>query len=306
MSLSPSATASNMNEQNITLIYVFNAISIFGSAFLLFILISAWRSPSVRRSSTWYCFITHWLIFDLAGLFLLGRQTGDEPSFGLCLVQASFHYAVPVLTGFGSVALVLQLYLAMCMTDLDNRPAAKSKGIYLLWTIPPSIAGLFCIEGIIYGLEKPGVVRRSSSGTACEFSDGVSTKISSSLVMLSMVSMTIIEICILSSFHRNCRALKQSKGNVERDFIKRYRSATTRTFFLFLAQVMSFSLGLMVWFTKTWTPLSNARSNIACAMMPLIVAIIFGTQKDLWKAWMIRKKNDVFDTTDKSGWYSFV
>ncbi|PPQ69979.1 hypothetical protein CVT25_001531 [Psilocybe cyanescens] len=79
-------------------IRAFDIIYLIGLLSLLAILITACTSSRIRRLSTWYTFLLAWIFEALSKLLLVGQQTSPvSPRFGLCVVQASFINATPVL-----------------------------------------------------------------------------------------------------------------------------------------------------------------------------------------------------------------
>lgn len=79
------------------LVFVYNALLITGLVLQLPVVLTAWLSPRIQRSSTWFPFLGSWIVSSLVYLLLVGQQTGPPPFFGLCVTQAALVYAVPVL-----------------------------------------------------------------------------------------------------------------------------------------------------------------------------------------------------------------
>lgn len=80
---------------NRALIAAFNAVQMTGLVLLLAIILTAWLAPSVKRSIAWFNVIVSWIFSASSFLLLMGRQTGPEPPFGLCLFQSMLIYAAP-------------------------------------------------------------------------------------------------------------------------------------------------------------------------------------------------------------------
>ena len=78
-------------------IWVFNAIQIAGFLFNGAILLTVLLSSNVRRTPTWFGLMASWMVFTLSNLLIVGHQIGPDPGFGICLTQAGFVYASPVL-----------------------------------------------------------------------------------------------------------------------------------------------------------------------------------------------------------------
>jgi hypothetical protein len=98
---------------NLSLLAVFNFLQFFGSFFVteacsLFIpfagflsvaivVVTAWLSPRIYRTSTWYSFMGSWMFFCLSYFVIVGQQVGAEPDFGVCLTQAALIYSAAPL-----------------------------------------------------------------------------------------------------------------------------------------------------------------------------------------------------------------
>ncbi|KAF5372967.1 hypothetical protein D9758_001747 [Tetrapyrgos nigripes] len=288
------SNAASGPHPSIALIYVFNAICILGFLSLSAIVTVAWLSPSIQRSKTWYSFITPWIMYDVVNLLLLGQQTGGEPSHGLCLAQASLRYTVPVLAGFATIAMVLQLFLSVwfCLPVGNNSSARNSIGIYLLLIIPPGLSLFVFLEALVHGVQYPTKVVRSNSGQVCEISDGISMKISAVCVIVGMVSSMLVEMTVCrhwTAFRNLAKHDRQSRNweNCE---------STIRFTFFFLLALLSCAIGLVLTFSQTndWDPLLNARCNIVVAILPVAVAVTFGTQKDILQTFIFCRRRERF------------
>ena len=86
-----------MAQSTIRLIALFDALYIVGLVSLIAIILTAWLSPTIRRSSTWFMFIWSWVFSSTANTLILGQQMGPEPMTGICLFQAMLVYGSPVL-----------------------------------------------------------------------------------------------------------------------------------------------------------------------------------------------------------------
>lgn len=76
---------------------LFNTFAIMGACLILVALAPALFSSRVPRSGVWFCVLTSWLVYSVSFLLLIGKQTGSEPPFGLCFLQAALIYAAPPL-----------------------------------------------------------------------------------------------------------------------------------------------------------------------------------------------------------------
>ncbi|KAF5373059.1 hypothetical protein D9758_001748 [Tetrapyrgos nigripes] len=280
------------------LIYIFNAIFILGFLSLSAIVTVAWLSPSIQRSKTWYSFMMSWIMYDVVNLLLLGQQTGGEPSHGLCLAQASLRYTVPVLTSFANFAMVLQLFLSVwfCLPVGNNSSARNSIGIYLLLIIPPGLSLFVFLEALVDGIQHPEKVVRSNSGQVCEISDGISMKISAACVIVAMVSSMLVEICIAVTVCRHWTAFRNLAKHDRQSRNWENCESTIRFTFFFLLALFSCAIGLVLTFSQTndCDSLLNARYNIVVGILPVAVAVTFGTQKDILQTFVFCRRRERF------------
>lgn len=79
------------------LIIAYNVLEILGILILSLILITAWLSSTIRRSTSWYLFLSSGAISSVTGLLLLGNQTNRAPSRGVCITQAILLYPTLML-----------------------------------------------------------------------------------------------------------------------------------------------------------------------------------------------------------------
>lgn len=82
---------------DLQLIVAFNVLQIVGFLLLVPVILTAWLSPRVRRTSTWFSFVLSWVLSSVAYFILMGQQTGPPPNAGVCLFQAALIYATPAL-----------------------------------------------------------------------------------------------------------------------------------------------------------------------------------------------------------------
>lgn len=80
-----------------TAIVIFNVLCcLAGGTSLIFIFI-AYFSKKVSRLPTWYLIMGIGVLYALSMLLLVGSQLSEEePSWELCLAQASLTYGLPV------------------------------------------------------------------------------------------------------------------------------------------------------------------------------------------------------------------
>ncbi|KAF5361696.1 hypothetical protein D9758_007341 [Tetrapyrgos nigripes] len=126
----------------------------------------------------------------------------------------------------------------------------------------------------------------------CKISDTVIMKISAACVIFAMLCIMLIEICIAVTVCRHWKAFHKL-AKYERDSRKweNCKSIIRFTFFFMLAALcFGISIALSFGETNDWDPVLNARSNIVTEIMPMAVAVTFGTQKDILRSLIICKR----------------
>jgi hypothetical protein len=73
----------------------FDVLQLLALVLLVAMLLPALLSQSVQRMKTWFNLIVACIIYCISFLLLLGRQSGQEPPFQLCVFQAGLIYAAP-------------------------------------------------------------------------------------------------------------------------------------------------------------------------------------------------------------------
>ncbi|KAF9012145.1 hypothetical protein BDZ89DRAFT_483547 [Hymenopellis radicata] len=75
----------------------FDTLVVIGFVMIAIVLVPAWRSSEIYRLKTWFALMIAGLVHSVSFFLVVGRQFGEEPAFGLCLLQASLIYGAPVL-----------------------------------------------------------------------------------------------------------------------------------------------------------------------------------------------------------------
>lgn len=116
------------------LIRVFDGLFFFALIMVVVAIVSTSFSDKVRTRKVWLNLMIAWLAYSISYLLLVGRQTGPEPPFALCLFQAAMVYAVPALCvrfipvsiGFFPYLCRCAIATASCVVDVCSRPQVFS------------------------------------------------------------------------------------------------------------------------------------------------------------------------------------
>ncbi|KAJ7048051.1 hypothetical protein C8F01DRAFT_1198154 [Mycena amicta] len=200
LAMSDSFSGASGLEERDTLLILFNffQISVFFS--LLLVMLTAWCSPKVHRTLSWYLFIASWMVFCVSYFLIAGQQVGPEPPFAVCVTQAALIYASPPLTACASLAFLVQLYNTVTGILREHKAPSTPK---ILYFAPLVIYLLVFVEALTLGISKPGEVSRNDSGSFCHLTNSVQAKISAIVVIIAMITMLNYEVLIALVFYRN-------------------------------------------------------------------------------------------------------
>ncbi|KAF9477906.1 hypothetical protein BDN70DRAFT_896125 [Pholiota conissans] len=237
-------------QPNATYVVVFDVLYILGPVSLLVILLTAWRSPNVRRPSTWFMAVGSWVVIGIANILLIGHQMGPKPPHGICLAQAMMIYASPVL-------------------QLD----------FKFYIIPSTIAFSVAIEVLTLGLLEPKKVNRDASGLYCNFSDSSPRKTTGGSIMCGLLIVLLLEVLIILKYRRASRESTQlldsefckGRTNISGDHIARILGFTACAIISFLVSVIQYlpdNFGV-----------DNGKVSLVQASLPCCAGLIFGTQR---------------------------
>ncbi|KAJ7590583.1 hypothetical protein C8J56DRAFT_1024454 [Mycena floridula] len=278
------------------LVILYNVLQLLGLVFLAIILFTAILSHNLRRSRSeaWFAFMVSWIIYAGSYVLIIGKQINGGPTAPHCLIQAALVYATPVLTAWSTLALIVQVYLSVSFS-VSQHTVVDRKITLAFIIIPPVLAIAIFIEVIVLGLTNRNNVSRSISGMFCVLTDGPSVKVSSGFVVLACLGILVAEGMILTMVFRNWHALRDIQADRDSldDTPKVPLSMILRISLFSLVPVIAIviSVTFSIFRSGVLGVEGTSQANMLPASIPLIAAIIFGTQKDIFKAWMFWKRD---------------
>ncbi|KAF9493759.1 hypothetical protein BDN71DRAFT_1058698 [Pleurotus eryngii] len=160
---SPEASTSK-----ITLVAIFDFTQIFGFVLLGIVLLTATLAPSIRRSPAWFNFLSIWVLSCVSYLVTLGQQTGEEPNFSICLLQAMLVYAAPAVTVTAGLCFSIEMWRIVTRAGGSSGGRALSFRDYGAIIIAPYVVHFFiCAEVLILGLKNREWVQRDRTSMFC-------------------------------------------------------------------------------------------------------------------------------------------
>ncbi|KAJ8521367.1 hypothetical protein ONZ45_g1942 [Pleurotus djamor] len=277
------------------LIAAFNAVQITGLVLLLLVILTSWLSPKVKRSIPWYNIIISWIFSAFSFLLIIGKQTGPEPPFGLCLLQSIFIYAAP------SMLVISHLISSTCsnlflppgtlvsacaslwsVSSATNRQSASRKWRFFIIFLPYIVPALVIIEALALGLTHRQTVKRTLDGMYCHLEMPTPSLITGGIVVFVMIAVLPVVGVTTYMFIRNWNAFRQMRvretGGVPPRMVIRFG-----IFCLLPLPIVTISLVSINF--RDGGP-QSAEIQVGIATLPIVAALIFGTQTDILSVWM--------------------
>ncbi|KAG7087540.1 hypothetical protein E1B28_013497 [Marasmius oreades] len=258
-------------------VWTFNALQILAFVLNILVVSTAVLSGRVRRAPIWFIFMGSWILWTIAYglLFLSGRQFDDKPPpYALCLLQAGLVYAFPPYMEFLNLALLVHVYLVIRATIEHRRPQTQTPLIFIF--LPLGIFLTILIEVLVIGIKNPELIARTPAPMYCNVTDRISFKISAVFYALGVISLTGLEVALGIMLYRNWESfqiIRHSPGN------------GTMVFRIFVFSVGP-TLALIIEILSEISPKNfDFLGMVVVHFMPSIAALIFGTHRDIIRAW---------------------
>jgi len=263
-------------------VMAFNILSALGFILLAVVFLTALISPNVKRVSTWYSYMLAWMAFCITPFLVIGHQTPFDPppSFAPCVVDSALMYASRPFAAFGTLSLILQLYLNVS-TRLKNGKIRPQSIFVLLWT-PPIVYLIMFLYTFILGVVNPDQVELEPGGFYCHIDKSLPAIIGACLVLFATTAALVIEGMILFLLSRNWRAFRALQ---RRDEHAVSLSIIIRVSVFAILPVIGLGLSFTTYVPnlveKIFPPY-----NLLLASLPTAAALIFGSQSDVIRVWM--------------------
>ncbi|KAJ3917079.1 hypothetical protein F5877DRAFT_80277 [Lentinula edodes] len=260
----------------------FTALALVSATYL-----SALFSAKLQRLKTWFALMVSSLLYCISFLLLLGHQTGASPSLGLCLFQAGLIYAAPPSVAAAGLAFIVELYLRL-FTTLTSRKLDKRLITALLFLPPLTHQFVFWIA-LFTGISKQHTVQRNTQQMFCHINDNLPTTVTGVTVVALLVLMILLESVYTAYYLWRLRS-------IFRDLRRRCQCGPIFPFALFVrAGTYTFAGGLGIILVDIFLNTSSAASSGTgtqdlLAIIPLSVALVFGTQEDIVQVYKFWKK----------------
>ncbi|KAF7343221.1 hypothetical protein MVEN_01753400 [Mycena venus] len=266
-------------------VMAFNILSALGFILLAVILFTALLSPNVRRVSTWYSYIVAWIFFCITPFLVIGHQMPSDPppSFAPCVLDEALMYASRPFAAFGTLSLILQLYLNVS-TRL-KRGEVRPEFVFVLLAIPPILYLIVFLWTFILGIVNPDQVELEPKGFYCHLNQPSPSIVVACLVLFATSAALVIEGMIVILLSRNWRAFRALQ---RRDEHTVSLSIIIRVSVFAILPMIGLGLSFTTYVPNLVDKIFPAY-NLVLASLPTAAALIFGSQSDIIQVWMFWK-----------------
>lgn len=235
----------------------------------LALITAAITKTASQRHPTMINLLVCWLVYTTSNLIVFyGGQANDSmPDFGLCLTQASMIYASTVMVS--AATLVLSLHLWIKLRALDHSKILFG-GATTLLSIPWASFLCFTLVCVVYGVKNPSSVTKKWVFYCTISSDGIIYAVSA--FSMFYVALTIaFQVSILRKVFRTTH--QRGGFGASYHLIVRVTIFTAYSFITFI-------VGSILVFVP-----SAKLTYIFMSTLPLVVFLVFGTQRENIQFW---------------------
>jgi len=224
------------------------------------------------------------MLYCVSFLLLVGHQAASNPPpLGLCLFQAGMIYAAPPSVAAAGLAFVIELYLRLS-TSLTQR-ILDDRLVTVVLFLPAIAHQVIFWIALFSGISHQDAVERDPQMIFCHINTDLPTTSTGVTVVLFLVFMIILELYTMYYLWRRRSAFQE---------LRRRGSGPIFPFPLFVrVGIYTFAGGfgiIMVDIFMNKADSSGTGVIDLLAVIPLSVALVFGTQEDIVRMYMFWKK----------------
>ncbi|KAJ3567478.1 hypothetical protein NP233_g6340 [Leucocoprinus birnbaumii] len=272
---------------------LFDTVTVLSFVLIALILATAYLSKYVHRRMAWYGQMVQWAIYCMSYMLLFGFQgkSNSEPPKALCLFQASLIYACPPACAVGSTCFMIDFY--MSLSPLHRKQSLRVRKLDMLLVSLPWIT-LFgaALQVVLYTLvnQRLSTVARSPGYFFCNISDPEPTIVSVALVLLALVAWFYFEIQSGLIMYHNRLEFARLNYKTSQGYLSLYIRSAILTAGTITGTGISIYCLPQINGMGTW--------SVALPFMPIFVALVFGTQKDMMRVWVFWKQRTPEENPD--------
>jgi len=267
------------------LLYLWVACEVVGGQIGIPILIATLVFSDLRRLPTLFSLLVTWVCASIIACLLFyagkGLPNDPQPTFGLCLAQASLMYGVPHMTALSAFALVYEGWLTV--TGKNTPPGTGKLGARtrLLLALPWGGLLLAAILSLIVGITSPQAVSRDRRFFYCSIQANGLTNTLAVIVGLILIVTIVYAAQIALVLRHTWLDVKNPVADDALDAPKTssYMVIRITIFGLYLC------VTLVLCFVSIVAP-TSALLDLVAGSIPAAVFIIFATQADIVRIWV--------------------
>ncbi|KAJ7585065.1 hypothetical protein C8J56DRAFT_141799 [Mycena floridula] len=265
---------------------IFLGLHAAGLVLLTAVFLTALLSSSIYRMSTWFMFIFSYMFYCTSYLLLGGHNCDSIPPATLCNIQGGLVYAAPVLASFSTLSYVLEIFAGL----MKHIRHTKVPPTYIVWlrTVPYVVSAVVLFEALLVALVHE--VTPNSDHMYCHITSKIPSTVTAIVIVFPLLGVVILQglIAVMLSKHWT-------------SFRKLSKRAPDLLSFSALLRIGGFSILMPAIVTilivassveSARHPNSSSHSpgwDFVVPTLPLIAALVFGTQKDMLKVWTLQR-----------------
>jgi len=282
----------NSDDSNVdhSLILGFDVFAIIIILYSMLVMLTAALSRQVQRRASWFNFMLPVMLYAATFLLSLGSQGSPEAirhAYVSCIMQAVLIYALPVYCAIGFGCVVLDFYLLLRRL-LEKRSESRIVSILILAIPPGSFLSILTADLILF-LVDPTVhqsLEPDSSKIYChsKLANPI-TYITALVGVPGFLLWFIVYVKIVLLLKKNKPAIMQYDKPTRRSILSVFIRTTLMTFIIAISAVLAifFVLG----------PSVGPSFVVVWLVFPLLGLLMFGTQPDLFRCWMCRRRRNL-------------
>ncbi|KAJ7585069.1 hypothetical protein C8J56DRAFT_949794 [Mycena floridula] len=264
---------------------IFLGLHAAGLVLLSIVFLTALLSTTIQRMSTWFMFIFSYMFYCTSFLLLGGHNCDPIPPATLCNIQAALIYASPVLSACSTLSYVLEIFVGLT-THLWR---TKVSPTYIIWlrTVPWVVFGFILIEALVFEVEYE--VKPNSDHMFCHVAtSNVPSNMTSIVILFPLLGVLILQGFISVMLSKHWSAFRKISAKSTDVFST---SALLRLGAFSILMPMTVIILIIASTVQTIKyPDMIPRQggwNLVVPILPITAALIFGTQKDMLKVWVL-------------------
>jgi hypothetical protein len=251
-------------------------------------------SKKVQRHATFGNLLIVFMVVGISSSLLAyaGKASGPEPSYSLCLLQASLLYGVPGIASVAAFTLVLQMFLVI-RAAFYQQPYLDKDHVVRFWLmlVAPYAVWVVCIVATaIVGAASPVDVSRDRRFFYCSVKSDTLTDSLTIFAAAVLFATLIFEVWTIVLFYKRWSSIERGSG-------KMFTAAELNL----PMRILAFGVYIMVAMSLSLLSIKSPDSpvpDLVIASAATVVIIIFGTQPDILRAlcfWNWRREVNIGD-----------